>query len=344
MCFQTIHKRSRMIMTIWVSMVISACTQSVHPTIQVMSGSTMGTTYSVQVAGMGNEKSLNKLGEQIRSILQIINQAMSTWDRNSELSKFNYGPVNTWTHFSDITMEVLKLSLDINQLTNGSFDVTVGSVVNLWGFGPSQQSEAVPRDSEISKAMQRTGVHHIVIDPDTRHVKKEVDLYIDFSAIAKGYAVDKISDYLEQEGINDYLVEVGGEVRGKGNKPGGKAWKIAIEAPQVGGRQVQQVVSLTNTAVATSGDYRNYFEKDGHRYSHMIDTGTGRPVKHKLASVTVVDKHAARADALATALMVMGPSKARNFAEENDIAAFFIVRQDDGFMQYTSSSFAQYEK
>ncbi|MDT8404527.1 FAD:protein FMN transferase [Sulfuriflexus sp.] len=325
-----------------ISIVLFACSAAEKPAIKILNGKTMGTTYSVQVIDDGTNLDYKELGEGLESNLQAINKLMSTWDPGSELSRFNQAPVGKWFRLSDETAAVLKLALAISQQTDGKFDVTLGQLVNLWGFGPGVQTMTIPNDGDIKKAMLRTGMQHIFIRPDTNHVKKDRNIYIDFSAIAKGYAVDRLADYLSGHGIKNYLIEIGGELRAQGHKPGGRNWKIGIESPQFTGRVVQHAVKVNSAAMATSGDYRNYFEKNGHRYSHMLDPGTGRPITHQLASVTVIHESTATADALATALMVMGPEKAQQFTEAHAIAAFFIIRQGDGFAEQYSSSFARF--
>ena len=242
------------------------------------------------------------------------------------------------------TLAVLDLALATSRITQGRFDITVAPLVNLWGFGPRKYQannniDAVPDDAAIQRAMLRVGYQRLVIDLDAQRAKKLADLTIDLSAIAKGYAVDKVTAYLESLGSYRYLVELGGEVRTKGHKPGGGNWIIAIESPLVGKRRAHFSIKLTNAALATSGDYRTFFEVNGKRYSHTIDPITGRPITHSLASVTVVDKTAARADAFATALMVMGPDSGYQFATKNGIAAYFILKQGGHFTERHTPQF-----
>jgi thiamine biosynthesis lipoprotein len=182
------------------------------------------------------------------------------------------------------------------------------------------------------------GMHHLSLDQNTKTATRNTDIQLDFSAIAKGYAVDAVAELLASNGIENYLVEVGGELRASGQKQNGDLWRIAIEKPSLPQGGIQQVVDLKNVAVATSGDYRNYFEKNGKRYSHTIDPRTGYPVDHKLVSVTVIAATAAKADALATAMMVLGPEQTLLFAEQHSIPVYILVKQSEGFeVQYSQA-------
>jgi thiamine biosynthesis lipoprotein len=237
-------------------------------------------------------------------------------------------------------LTVIEQALVISELTDGAFDITVGPIVNLWGFGPGPEPENIPDDIQINTVLQNVGYHYLQTRHDPPSIqKKRSDLYIDLSGIAKGYAVDVLAEYLEGLGISNYLVEIGGELRANGNNPDSNYWRIGIEKPITNGRMLQRVIMLDNTSMATSGDYRNYVENDNIRYSHTIDPNTGRPISHRLASVTVIASSAMYTDALATALMVLGPEKGYHLAEDNNIAALFIVKTDDGFAElYTHAS------
>jgi len=212
-----------------ISIMLFACSAAEKPTIKILNGKTMGTTYSVQVIDEGTNLDYKELGEGLENNLKAINHLMSTWDPESELSRFNQAPVGKWFQLSDETVEVLKLALAISQQTDGKFDVTLGQLVNMWGFGPSVQTMGIPNDVDIKNVMLRTGMQHIFIRPETNNVKKDIDIYIDLSAIAKGYAVDRLANYLSGQGVKNYLIEIGGELRAKGHKPGGVSWKIGIE-------------------------------------------------------------------------------------------------------------------
>jgi len=232
----------------------------------------------------------------------------------------------------------------VSEMTDGAYDVTVGPLVNLWGFGPQDTHDKIPARGAIESARARTGYHNLELRQTPAAIRKRLPgLYVDLSSIAKGYAVDRVARLLEGQGIENYLVEIGGELRGKGHNERGTAWRIGIERPSANDRAVYKALKLDRSGLATSGDYRNYFEHDGQRYSHIINPLTGQPVSHKLASVTVIAASAMRADALATALMVLGPQDGYALAEHEGIAAFFIVKVGKGFTNKASPAFMQYQ-
>jgi FAD:protein FMN transferase len=298
----------------------------------------MGTTYHIQWRGALVAEPA-KLQQEIDMLLVQVNQQMSTYIPDSELSLFNKTPAPAQVPASPELRFVLQQSLEINHLSGGYFDVTVGPLVNLWGFGPDEMEEKKPSVEEISQAKAQVGSAAISVG-DT-WLSKSAQRYVDLSAIAKGYGVDKVAALLEQKGIQDYLVEIGGELRLKGQKQPGSNWKVAVEAPDVSERRVQKILSVTNTGMATSGDYRNYFEVNGERFSHTIDPFTGSPVRHKLASVTILHPQCSMADGLATTMMVMGEEKAPAFAQAHNIAAYFIVSTENGFKEIISPAFAE---
>ncbi len=306
----------------------------------VISGPTMGTTYSVKIAEPLDAPREQQLRGVIETTLERVLALMSTYRENSELSRFNRARPGDWFEISGETGEVLATAQQVSELTGGAFDVTVGPLVNLWGFGPDGRPERVPVDSELDAAFARTGYRHLELEAG--RARRQRDLYVDLSAIAKGYAVDLVARKLREAGVNNFLVEIGGELKGVGRKPDGSPWRIAIESAHEGSRRVQRVVRVEGTGIATSGDYRNYFEHDGVRYSHTIDPATGRPVAHGLASVTVIEPSAARADAMATALMVLGPERGYRLAEEQQLAVFFIIRQDGTFIERHTPDFSLY--
>lgn len=307
------------------------------------SGSTMGTTYTVKARQVPDGMSAMDLQTQVDHILVDVNQQMSTYDESSELSRFNQNQSTAWVAVSEDLAQVVQRSLEISRSTDGAFDVTVGPLVNLWGFGPDLGEDQTPSDTAVQAALDRVGYQQLQARLSPPALKKDrADLYVDLSAIAKGFGVDKIVQYLESQGISHYLVEIGGELRGKGLNPQDVPWRIAIEEPNPGKRAVQQVVEIVDRGIATSGDYRNFFEIDGQRYSHAINPRTGQPIRHQLASVTVVDESAMEADAWATALLVLGPEGGAAMAEKQNLAAFFIVINGSGLQEKPSPQFAQY--
>ncbi len=307
-------------------------------------GLTMGTSWSVKVVDLPGTINQSGVDDAIDKTLAAISRSMSTYDEESELSRFNSSSGTDWVAASDALVEVLGAANEVSRLTGGAFDVTVGPLVNLWGFGPPGALSKAPDENEIESARARTGYTNMEVRQSPAAIRKQLPgLYIDLSSIAKGYAVDRIADLLEQQGIEDYLVEIGGELRGKGHNERATSWRVGIERPSATDRAVYAAAEIDGAGLATSGDYRNYFEQDGQRYSHTINPATGRPVTHQLASVTVVTASAMRADALATALMVLGPEDGFALAEREGIAAFFIVKADKGFTDKASSAFVQYQ-
>ncbi|MGH1486692.1 MAG: FAD:protein FMN transferase, partial [Cellvibrionaceae bacterium] len=247
---------------------------------------------------------------------------------DAEIMKFNRAEVDQWQPISASFLEVLTLSQGLAALTEGRFDITIGPLIELWGFGKREQGD-IPSDDEINTAKSRVGWQNLVIDQQKSAIKKMIPLWLDVSAVAKGYGVDQISALLDQYNSSRYLVEIGGEMRVKGYNQQDRAWRVGIEAPSLLQRQAQQIVAFTDKAIATSGDYRNFFEKDGQRFSHTIDPSTGKPVRHNIASVTVIAETAAAADAYATALNVLGKKNALAFAEQQNLAAYFILYNND---------------
>jgi thiamine biosynthesis lipoprotein len=226
-------------------------------------------------------------------------------------------------------------------MTNGSFDITVGKLVNLWGFGPDPGRQSIPDTGAIRDAMQWVGYRNVELrETPTAVRKRHARIYIDLSGIASGYAADRIADLLDKRGIHNYLVDISGEIRARGSNHEQQVWRIGIEKPLSDRRSVQTIVRLDNTGLTTAGDYRNYFMYNNQRYSHTIDPATGWPVAHHLASVTVIDDSAMLADALDTALMVMGPEQAYQFAEQQGIAALLIIPAADHFIVRYTSRFA----
>lgn len=318
---------------------LSACSDK-QGTLEKVHGYTMGTSYSVQWRFLEGVD-VKQAQSDIDQILLMINQQMSTYQKDSELSVFNSADAPFEQKVSAELFEVLQLSLSLHTLTAGYFDISVGPVVNLWGFGPDKMPTQLPSQAQTKQAQQSVGLAEISLGDLV--VRKTQQRYLDLSAIAKGYAVDKVADYLELKGVDHYLVEIGGEMRVKGVKLDAKPWRVAVEKPDEKQRSVQKIIEMKTGAMATSGDYRNYFEMNGEQYSHSIDPFTAKPVKHTLASVTIIDKTCARADALATAMLVMGADKAKSFAIKHNIKAYLIERSPRGFSEYTTPAFDRWQ-
>ncbi|MCB1620651.1 MAG: FAD:protein FMN transferase [Thiothrix sp.] len=309
-----------------------------------LQGETMGTTWSVIVVpGDNHPLQAAPVRSGIEQVLRVVNDRMSTWQPDSELSRFNRNRTTNWFPVSSELVDVVEAARGISEISAGIYDVTVGPLVNLWGFGAGQAgTQPVPAEAEIEAARARVGFQHLETREQPPALRKQQpDMYVDLSSIAKGYGVDQVGEYLEAQGSGRYMVEIGGEVRTLGLSPRGDAWRIAIEKPVDLGRAVQQGLKLERGGLATSGDYRNFFTENSRRYSHTIDPVSGRPVIHRLASVSVLAQNTMLADGYATLLMAMGEVKGREFALEHGIDAFFIWRTEHGFDSFATDGFRQ---
>ncbi|WP_097357251.1 FAD:protein FMN transferase [Candidatus Enterovibrio escicola] len=304
-------------------------------------GYTMGTYYSIKYLNDEGLPSAEEIQAEIDSRLETVNNQMSTFRRQSELSRFNHHKDNSPFTVSRDTIKVISEAIRINKLSEGALDITVGSLVNLWGFGTEGSSNSVPTDIQIANRCLMTGIGHLSIIGNNL-IKSDPDLYVDLSSIAKGFGVDVVANYLSELDLKNYLVEIGGELRLKGVNMEGQPWRIAIEKPRNGQQSIQEIITPGDMSVATSGDYRNFFEENGIRYSHTIDPTTCKPINHHLISVTVLDKHCMTADGLSTAFMVMGPEKALALANSEKILAFFIVKTDNYYKSIASDEFKKY--
>lgn len=291
------------------------------------SGATMGTSYSVRVVSKDNQLDLDAIQQKVDDRLSEINRMMSTYDPKSELSRFNRHESQDWFSVSEETALVVEFALKVAADSEGAFDPTVGPVVNLWGFGPKKPRNLPPSAEDIAAALQRIGHNKLQVRRDPPALRKtQADLYVDLSAIAKGFGVDDVSRLLKELGFANSMVEIGGEVRTRGSKSGNEPWRIGVEKPDSKGRKLQEIFELHEGALATSGDYRNFFEREGVRYSHTINPATARPVQHNLATVSVLADKCLEADALATALLVMGDSKGYDWCIQHKVAAMFLIR------------------
>ena len=318
---------------------------SSDPEIKKLSGRTMGTNWSVVIANPIAIYDQKEVKGEIETVLFEVNRQMSTYDPASEISRFNqFEDFNTWFPVSELFAATTARALSFSEISNGSFDPTVGPLVNLWGFGPGTSSEVLPSDDAIALAMSTVGFSAIdVRESDTGvgwAIQKKAERYLDLSAIAKGLGVDKVYALLDNLGYSNFLVEIGGEVRVKGDKDG-SGWRVAVEKPVKEDRAVERLLSLKDMALATSGDYRNYREIEGVAYSHTIDPSTGRPVTHQLASVTVADSACAMADGWATTLLILGPTRGYQLAVAKNLPAMFIERAGDDFVIRETPRFEQ---
>jgi thiamine biosynthesis lipoprotein len=300
-------------------------------------GNTMGTYYQVTA------RCPEDVAGPIEDTLRQVNAEMSTYLPDSTLSRFNSAPPGDWFAVPASLAEVVAAAEDLAKRSGGAFDVTVGPLVNLWGFGAEAAATPAatpPTDAAVAATLERIGHRFLSVRRQPPALRKSVGLYVDLSAIAKGHGVDRVVARLEQAGCDAMLVDIGGEVRGRGASPAGRPWRIGIEVPdpgQIGA--VQRVIQVEGAAVATSGDYRNFRETEGRRVSHTIDPRTGYPVDHGLASVTVVHASAMWADGYATLLNVLGPEAGLAFARQHELAALLIVRREDGFEERYTDAF-----
>ena len=300
----------------------------------------MGTTYSVKLVGLPADFDVQSLAQEVDGVLETIDQRMSTYRADSELSRFNAAPAGEWMPISADTRHVIAEAVTVSEMTGGAFDPSVGPIVDLWGFGPQERRQQPPNEDAIAALRSRVGMDKLMVRSNPSAVSKQSDgLRLDLSGIAKGFGVDQVAMLLEARGLSNYLVEVGGELRSSGRGPEQRPWRIGIENPLAGSGDLQQIVELGRAALATSGNYRLYFDYDGQTYCHLIDPATGHPVTHDLASATVVAATTAQADAFSTALLVLGPEAGSTFAAEHDIAALFIIASGGSFRAEPSPAY-----
>lgn len=334
---------ARITLFVVIATVLSGCPQP-NPVVKI-AGATMGTQYHVSwiAANEGSDTQSQGIQRDIDELLEKINKSMSTYDNTSELSIINQVFKSDWQNISVDLYRVLMMAMQVNTKSSGAFDVTVGPLVNLWGFGPVQSDYEAPDDQLIQNVLKQIGADAIQLRQrdESFQLKLKGSRYIDLSAIAKGYAVDAVGRYLDKQGIENYLIEIGGEIIAQGTKSEGRPWRIAIETPSDEYRSAELIIPLNNLGLATSGDYRNFFQQNGRRYSHTLDGRTGYPVQHGLASVSVLHPSVAMADAWATALTVLGTKDGLALANEYDLAALFIQRTETGFKQYSTRQFKQ---
>ena len=324
----------------------SGCDSATTPatpasTATVLDGKTMGTFWRVSVIGVDEAKA-QALRAKVQAQLDADDRLLSTWKNDSALMRFNHAADTRPWPVSEAMADIVTLSLRIGAKTDGAMDITVGPLVNLWGFGPDKQPVATPDAQAIAAAKARTGLQHLqVINQSGRQfLQKDIpDLFVDLSTVGEGYAADHLARLMEQEGISRYLVSVGGALVSRGMNGEGKPWRVAIQKPTDRENAVQAIVDINGHGISTSGSYRNYYELDGKRISHVIDPQTGQPITHKLVSVTVIAPTALEADGWDTGLMVLGPEKAQQVVREQGLAVYMIVKQGEGFKTWMSPQF-----
>jgi len=302
----------------------------------------MGTTYQVVAVDPTRQLDRAAVKQAVETALATVNSAMSNWDDSSEVSRLNAAGSGQDIAVSPEFAEVIEASRTVHAQSVGHFDATIGPLIELWGFG-APAGRQVPSDREIAAAQQRTGMERLVVagNGTVRKTDSATQLYL--AGIGKGYGADLVARALGELGLTDVLVEIGGDLYASGRNPEGLPWQIGIESPNAEDRQVLGVVGLSGRGLASSGDYRNYFEVDGQRYSHLIDPTTGRPVTHKTASATVIAQDAMLADAWSTAMLILGRERGLEVAAQHDIAVQFVERDPSiaqlSFTTFTSDAF-----
>lgn len=315
----------------------------------VLRGSTMGTTWSLIYVAPPKEATVPAIApEQLQVLLDAelvaINQALSTYLPNSEISRLNNAAGDISRGLSPSFATVLTTALEVSTLTGGAYDVTVGPLVELWGFGSSDFDGQVPMPEAIAAAQGRVGYQHLRWNPEAARLSRPSAMRVDLSSIAKGYAVDRLYEIVREQGVEHALIEIGGELRALGERPEGGPWRLAVESPDPAQGRFIEALAVADIAVATSGDYRNYFELGGRRYSHLVDPRSGYPVSHELVSVTVVHEQCMVADAFATALIVLGLEEAQRIAEQQRLAVHFVSRSEGGLEVHYSDAFSAFRQ
>jgi thiamine biosynthesis lipoprotein len=306
--------------------ILSAILFSCKPSGEYVSigGQAQGTSFAITYEAIDNAD----YSAEVDSLFKFIDRSMSLWDTTSLIARINKNdfsqPVDL--HFKN----VLEASLRVEKETDGYFNVTVGPLVKAWGFVTKKNLPA-PNPAQVDSLKSLIG--KVGIDVNGIFFKENPKSQIDFNAIAQGYTVDVVAKFLEEKGIKNYLIEIGGEVFGKGKNREGKPWKVGIEKPEEEREGIASVVNLQNKALATSGSYRKFFVKNGKKYSHAVDPHTGYPVQHNLLSISVLANNCIDADAYATALLVMGLEKAKIFAQKNKLN-FFAIYENNGKNEY----------
>lgn len=288
----------------------------------------MGTSYSVTLVDHSKSLSRSKVRDAIEAQLASVNAQMSNWDSGSEVSRFNVARSTDPMLVSPELVQVVQAAQHVRAASAGQFDIALGPLIDLWGFGAQGTGNAMPDEAKIAAALKASG-HKLHVENGTLR-KSDPNVQIYLSAIGKGHGVDRVAKAIESLGVRDYLVEIGGDLYAAGLNPDGQPWQIGIETPDAHDRGVQSIASVSGLGMATSGDYRNYFERDGQRYSHILDATTGRPITHRTTSATVLSENAMLADAWATAMLTLGTKRGLEIATARDLAVLFVDRGASG--------------
>ena len=299
------------------------------PRIYAFDGRTMGSTWSARIVGPADlDAAATKTALEAK--LVELDHALSNYSATAELYRFNHARVGAWVAVSEHLANVIRFGQGLNRDSDGAFDMTVKPLADLWGFGAAEPRASLPTDAEIAAARARLGSDELELSADGKALRRNADVEVDVDAFAPGYASDVIAAFLTDRGLPDHLIEIGGEIRVQGHRPDGSAWRVGIERPERARAGYQTVIAIATGGISTSGDYRDYFEVAGQRYSHTLDPATGRPVAHALTSVTVIADSTIEADGYATAVMVMGPERGMSWADAHRLAAYMLVRAPDG--------------
>jgi len=317
---------------------VNAAAMSARPALHELRGLSMGTTWSVKL--IAPVSALIELERGIQARLDQVVAQMSTWEPGSDISRYNRAAAGSAHTLPAPFAEVLAAALALAADTDGAYDPSIGPLTDLWGFGPAGARAQAPEPAPLAQARERVDWRRLRFDAAARELIQPGGAYLDFSSIAKGYGVDRVADWLLAQGCTDCLVEVGGELRAHGRKPDGSAWRVAVEQPGCDA-EAAAVIALDGLAIATSGDYRRYFESAdaARRYSHTLDPRTGAPIDNAVASVTVLHERCMHADALATALTVLGARAGLAYAHRRQLAALFVLREGDGFVSRATPGF-----
>lgn len=311
----------------------------------LLRGETMGSEWTVKIAGPLSRPA-GELQAGVQARFEAVNQALSTYRADSALSLFNDDDRGEWLQIDAELAAVMGFGLGLAEASGGAYDLTVGPLVDLWGFGPEPARERAPDAAAIDAARARVGWHKVQVDVAGRRARKAPGVRVDLSSLGKGRGVDRVAEYLDTAGLTNYLVDLSGKLRARGRNAAGRPWQVAVEQPAAddpGGapRTLPAVVALRDASIATSGDYRRYFESGGRHYSHIIDPRTGMPVAHATVSATAMAGTCMEADALATVFMVMAPDAALPLANRRGTPALLISRANDGFRLQRSAAWPE---
>lgn len=325
------------------TLLLAACARS--PEQLELSGPTMGTTYTVKVAAPPASLDSARLRATIDEVLAQIDRSMSGYRDDSEVARFNASASMQWYEVSAELVAVVQAALDISEKSGGAFDITVGPLVAAWGFGPAGEPRVLPDAEQLAQIAASVGYRKLHVQLDPPALRKDVaELSIDLNGIAPGFAVDRLADRLAALHAENFMIDIGGEIRARGHNAHGDPWHIAVERPVDTQRAPYAGVWLDGASVSTSGEYRAYYERDGHRYSHTIDPRTRQPLDRAPGSVVVIAASTALADGWATALNVLGPQEGLVLAARVHLPVLFIERQGSGWQAQSTPEFERYRK